>query len=162
MLPSISFTLITYVLFAQCSAAQAPSQPSASLSPSTLVSVFIASPSQSTSASVDSGARNATIICSAQSSISAKGLKAIAGPSSNVPLSGTVSGTRSAYPRPTKTRACNGYPEFCQRKFSNISMVVAHNSPFVKPHNAASNQMYPVLNQLNDGVRGCESLIASF
>jgi hypothetical protein len=35
-------------------------------------------------------------------------------------------------------------------------MVVAHNSPFVKAHNAASNQLYPVENQLNDGIRGCE------
>jgi hypothetical protein len=46
--------------------------------------------------------------------------------------------------------------ELCQRKFSNISMVVAHNSPFVREHNAASNQEYPVLNQLNDGIRGCK------
>lgn len=35
-------------------------------------------------------------------------------------------------------------------------MVVAHNSPFVKERNAASNQVYPVLNQLNDGVRGLQ------
>ncbi|KAE8836525.1 hypothetical protein PTNB73_04481 [Pyrenophora teres f. teres] len=35
-------------------------------------------------------------------------------------------------------------------------MVAAHNSPFVKVHNAASNQMYPVLNQLNDGIRGLQ------
>jgi hypothetical protein len=35
-------------------------------------------------------------------------------------------------------------------------MVVAHNSPFVKPHNAASNQLYPVESQLNDGIRGCK------
>jgi hypothetical protein len=33
-------------------------------------------------------------------------------------------------------------------------MVVAHNSPFVKEHNAASNQALPVLTQLNDGIRG--------
>lgn len=33
-------------------------------------------------------------------------------------------------------------------------MVVAHNSPFVKEHNAASNQILPVLTQLNDGIRG--------
>ncbi|KAJ4371551.1 hypothetical protein N0V83_004770 [Neocucurbitaria cava] len=35
-------------------------------------------------------------------------------------------------------------------------MVVAHNSPFVKAHNAASNQVYPVTNQLNDGIRGLQ------
>jgi hypothetical protein len=73
--------------------------------------------------------------------------------SANAPASAT-----NARPRPTNTRPCNGYPEFCQRRFSNISMVVAHNSPFVKPHNAASNQEYPVLNQLNDGIRGCKLL----
>jgi hypothetical protein len=35
-------------------------------------------------------------------------------------------------------------------------MVVAHNSPFVKEHNAASNQVLPVLTQLKDGIRGCK------
>jgi hypothetical protein len=35
-------------------------------------------------------------------------------------------------------------------------MVVAHNSPFVRPHNAASNQVLGVETQLNDGIRGCE------
>jgi len=35
-------------------------------------------------------------------------------------------------------------------------MVVAHNSPFVKRHNAASNQVLPVLDQLNDGIRGLQ------
>ncbi|USP81382.1 uncharacterized protein yc1106_08656 [Curvularia clavata] len=59
--------------------------------------------------------------------------------------------------RPTvNTQPCNGYVEFCNRKFSNVSMVVAHNSPFVKPHNAASNQIYPVLTQLQDGIRGLQ------
>lgn len=37
-------------------------------------------------------------------------------------------------------------------------MVVAHNSPFVREHNAASNQVLPVLTQLNDGIRGCKWL----
>jgi len=35
-------------------------------------------------------------------------------------------------------------------------MVVAHNSPFVRPNNAASNQVYPVLTQLNNGIRGLQ------
>jgi hypothetical protein len=34
-------------------------------------------------------------------------------------------------------------------------MVVAHNSPFVVPHNIASNQDVHVVTQLNDGIRGC-------
>lgn len=51
------------------------------------------------------------------------------------------------------TRPCNGYPEFCNRNYSNITMVAAHNSPFVRPGNAAANQDLPVLTQLNDGIR---------
>jgi hypothetical protein len=35
-------------------------------------------------------------------------------------------------------------------------MVVAHNSPFDIPHNAASNQVYGVTQQLNDGIRGLQ------
>lgn len=35
-------------------------------------------------------------------------------------------------------------------------MVVAHNSPFVKPRNAASNQVLGVETQLNDGIRGLQ------
>lgn len=35
-------------------------------------------------------------------------------------------------------------------------MIAAHNSPFVRERNAASNQIYPVLNQLNDGIRGLQ------
>ncbi|KAL6708966.1 hypothetical protein ACN47E_002093 [Coniothyrium glycines] len=62
----------------------------------------------------------------------------------------------SATLRASKTRPCNGYPEFCDRRFSNISMVVAHNSPFVRQHSAASNQLHPVLDQLNDGIRGLQ------
>ncbi|TKA75510.1 hypothetical protein B0A49_05423 [Cryomyces minteri] len=51
------------------------------------------------------------------------------------------------------TQPCNNYPELCERKYSNITEVCAHNSPFVKAGNAASNQNLPVLNQLNDGIR---------
>jgi hypothetical protein len=81
-------------------------------------------------------------------------------PTSTAQINGTSSITTSARPRPSNTRPCNGHPEFCQRRFSNISMVVAHNSPFVKAHNAASNQVLPVLTQLNDGIRGrkCRAL----
>ncbi|KZM27901.1 phosphoric diester hydrolase [Ascochyta rabiei] len=35
-------------------------------------------------------------------------------------------------------------------------MVVAHNSPFVRAHNAASNQALEVVTQLNDGIRGLQ------
>jgi len=65
--------------------------------------------------------------------------------------SGGTSTSTSA--RPTNTVPCNGFPEFCSRKYSNISNVCSHNSAFVKKNNAASNQQLPILNQLYDGVR---------
>jgi hypothetical protein len=59
----------------------------------------------------------------------------------------------AAIPTGTNTTPCNNFPEFCYRKYSNITMVCAHNSPFVAPGNAGANQDLPVLNQLNDGIR---------
>ncbi|KAJ5805952.1 PLC-like phosphodiesterase [Penicillium pulvis] len=53
----------------------------------------------------------------------------------------------------TNTQACNGYTEFCERKYSNITMVTAHNSPFVKKNSVAANQDYKVTQQLDDGIR---------
>ncbi|KAM3474298.1 hypothetical protein MY8738_007965 [Beauveria namnaoensis] len=63
----------------------------------------------------------------------------------------TTNGTTSA--TPTNTQPCNNYVEFCTRKYSNISFVAAHNSPFVRPGNSGSNQALPVKVQLNDGIR---------
>lgn len=54
---------------------------------------------------------------------------------------------------PVNTTPCNNYPELCNRSYSNITFVAAHNSPFVNPNNAAANQALPVLDQLNDGIR---------
>lgn len=54
---------------------------------------------------------------------------------------------------PTNTQPCNGYVDFCSRNFSNITYVAAHNSPFNRKGNAASNQVYDVTTQLNDGIR---------
>lgn len=64
----------------------------------------------------------------------------------------TLSRTSSSA-APTNTQACNNYPEFCSRKYSNITFVAAHNSPFAVPNNAASNQQLGVIDQLNDGIR---------
>ncbi|EEP80949.1 conserved hypothetical protein [Uncinocarpus reesii 1704] len=64
----------------------------------------------------------------------------------------TATSTESAAV-PTNTRPCNGYPEFCERKYSNITQVAAHNSPFVRPGNIAGNQELDVTIQLNDGIR---------
>ena len=51
------------------------------------------------------------------------------------------------------TRACNGYQEFCSRRYSNITYVGTHNSPFDAPNNLASNQDADVISQLNSGIR---------
>jgi hypothetical protein len=66
---------------------------------------------------------------------------------------GTSTSTSAAPPRPTNTRPCNNYPELCVRKYSNITQVGCHNSPFVRSGSAAANQEFPVTDQLNDGVR---------
>jgi hypothetical protein len=76
-------------------------------------------------------------------------------------LNGTSTGNSSASStsssaRPTNTVPCNGHPQFCNRQYSNITYVGAHNSPFVRPGNLASNQALQVETQLNDGVRMCE------
>ncbi|KAI0009833.1 PLC-like phosphodiesterase [Xylariaceae sp. FL0662B] len=59
----------------------------------------------------------------------------------------------AARPSVTNTQPCNNYPEFCTRKYSNITEVACHNSPFITPNNLAANQQYDVTMQLNDGVR---------
>ncbi|KAK0728551.1 PLC-like phosphodiesterase [Lasiosphaeria miniovina] len=76
------------------------------------------------------------------------------------PAAGNVSTTvESPAPKPTNTRPCNNYPEFCERKYSNITVVGCHNSPFVRPGSAAANQQYTVVDQLNDGVRFLQAQI---
>ncbi|KAL3480081.1 PLC-like phosphodiesterase [Aspergillus californicus] len=70
----------------------------------------------------------------------------------------TSNSTHSSTPSPSSTppvntQPCNGYPEFCDRKYSNISMVGAHNSPFVMQGNVAANQALSVQYQLDDGIR---------
>ena len=69
-------------------------------------------------------------------------------------ISGNATATTTGGgPQPTNTRPCNGHPLFCDRAYSNITMVAAHNSPFVRPGNIASNQNLDVTAQLNDGIR---------
>lgn len=63
----------------------------------------------------------------------------------------TSSSTSAA--RPSNMALCNGYNSFYNRKYINISMVGAHNSPFQVRNNVASNQMLDVTTQLNDGIR---------
>ncbi|KAJ5160488.1 uncharacterized protein N7482_007492 [Penicillium canariense] len=64
----------------------------------------------------------------------------------------TASSTSTQTPV-VNTRPCNNYAEFCGRNYSNITMVAAHNSPFVRAGNAAANQALDVTAQLDDGVR---------
>ena len=66
-------------------------------------------------------------------------------------LNGTANATTTATPAlATNTQPCNNYPEFCSKKYGNITAVSAHNSPFLKTNNAAANQALPVTTQLND------------
>lgn len=76
---------------------------------------------------------------------------ASAAPTLSFTGSTTISTTDS--PRTTNTRPCNGYAELCTRRYSNVTAVGAHNSPFVRARNAASNQELEVEAQLDDGVR---------
>lgn len=65
----------------------------------------------------------------------------------------TATSSTSSAATATNTTPCNNYPEFCARKYSNITMVAAHNSAFDVKNNAASNQDYNSIAQLNDGIR---------
>lgn len=67
----------------------------------------------------------------------------------------THTGPTSTSTPVVNTQPCNGYAEFCARNYTNITMVAAHNSPFVKLGNVAANQALDVEAQLNDGVRMC-------
>ena len=71
------------------------------------------------------------------------------------PTNGTnaTSSSTSTANAADNTVPCNNYPEFCNRKYSNITEVCSHNSAFAIPNNAGSNQIYGIIDQLNDGVR---------
>ncbi|GAA6004902.1 hypothetical protein JCM11491_002273 [Sporobolomyces phaffii] len=53
----------------------------------------------------------------------------------------------------TSSTACNGHAEFCDRKYSNVSIIGAHNSYGVSAGSIAANQNYTVETQLNNGIR---------
>lgn len=110
-------------------------------SPSTYTTVF-----NSTIYSLLSASGNSSV-----STTSSKSQTLLQG--SNNPVS-IANGTQSyTAPLPSNTQPCNNYPEFCTRSYANITEVSAHNSPFVRPGNAAANQALPVATQLNDGIR---------
>jgi len=63
---------------------------------------------------------------------------------------GTATGSSVA---PSNTRPCNNSPEFCSRKYGELTQVCAHNSAFAVKNNIFSNQDVSITGQLNDGVR---------
>lgn len=66
----------------------------------------------------------------------------------------STSTSSSASSTPTiNTRPCNGYAEFCNRRYSDITMIGSHNSFFIRRGNIATNQVVPVPSQLDDGIR---------
>jgi hypothetical protein len=104
-----------------------------------------------------------TITLSSNGSSTTNALTRLSGGSSiasNLTTIGTASRTTSSATA-VNTQPCNGYVEFCNKKYSNITMVAAHNFAFAKKGNAASNQEYGVVDQLNDGIRMCKSTTGS-
>ncbi|KAH6609598.1 hypothetical protein Trco_002944 [Trichoderma cornu-damae] len=74
-------------------------------------------------------------------------------PTGSLATGANVSATATGAPQPTNTQPCNNYVDLCSRKYSNVTQVGCHNSPFVRPGNSGSNQELPVKTQLDDGVR---------
>lgn len=83
----------------------------------------------------------------------------LTGSKSTTTLSGNFTSTASSAAQPTNTQPCNNYVEFCTRKYSNITEIACHNSPFITPNNLAANQQYDVTQQLDDGVRFLQAQI---
>ena len=79
-------------------------------------------------------------------------LTLIGGSPTNSTNNGSASATTSSAAA-SNTVPCNNYPQFCNRKYSNITEVCSHNSAFTIRNNAGSNQFYGITDQLNDGVR---------
>lgn len=159
ILPTIS--LVLWAAFSPCVSAQLSSiLSSLSLTPVPSSLVTEISPESSSLAflSVPQNASRISTTAFSSSSTTQEviGITGVAPTASGNKTAGT---TTSARPRPTQnTTPCNGHPEFCNRRFSNVTMVVAHNSPFVRARNAASNQVLKVETQLIDGIRGCTYL----
>ncbi|EXJ63612.1 uncharacterized protein A1O5_11373 [Cladophialophora psammophila CBS 110553] len=108
--------------------------------------------SNSTSASSSTGPNNGTTTSSATETVLVGTSKTTTTLNGTTTTNQTASSTSSSA-QPTNTVPCNGHPSFCNRKFSNITHIAAHNSPFIRPGNLASNQMLDVETQLNDGIR---------
>ncbi|KAL8764115.1 MAG: hypothetical protein Q9184_000257 [Pyrenodesmia sp. 2 TL-2023] len=68
------------------------------------------------------------------------------------PLALLVSISFSPLTQALSTPLCNGHASLCSRKYSNITFIGAHNSPFVGD-SPADNQDLSVTDQLNAGIR---------
>lgn len=69
---------------------------------------------------------------------------------------GALAGALRAHQRAAAAQAtCNGHRELCHRRYSDVTLVGAHDSPFVG-RTAADNQNVPVAEQLAMGVRFLE------
>ncbi|KAF2184361.1 PLC-like phosphodiesterase [Zopfia rhizophila CBS 207.26] len=102
----------------------------------------------------DLSARTGTVNATASGTTSENPLTLLVGGTRTTAVSGNVTAsTTTTTARPSNTQPCNNYPEFCTRRYSNITEVCAHNSPFARKNNAGSNQQYGVTQQLNDGIR---------
>lgn len=78
---------------------------------------------------------------------------------SSTTIGANATETSTTPPEPTNTQPCNGHVELCTRRYSNVTHVGCHNSPFVRPGNSGSNQELPVRAQLDDGVRFLQAQI---
>jgi hypothetical protein len=104
------------------------------------------SSSSGTTSGTSSGTATGTSVTQSVQTTTHQNVTQIAGSSH------TGTATSSA-PAVSNTVPCNNYPEFCNRKYSNITEVCAHNSAFSIKNNAASNQVLSIVDQLDDGVR---------
>ena len=111
------------------------------------------------SGSVVANATGSTSSSSSASSVTLTYLTGSASTTTKTASRNITTSAETAEPVPTNTRPCNNYPEFCNRKYSNITVVGCHNSPFVRPGSAAANQQLGVVDQLNDGVRFLQAQI---
>ncbi|KFY63834.1 hypothetical protein V496_03620 [Pseudogymnoascus sp. VKM F-4515 (FW-2607)] len=104
------------------------------------------------SSSSGSGSSSTITSSSGAASTTPPDILTLTGSASTNSLNQTRTST-STGPQPTNKTPCNLHVEFCNRKYSNITQVCAHNSPFVLANNAAANQAFGVISQLEDGIR---------
>lgn len=122
-------------------------------------------PPTSTSSSAATVSLNGTASASGSISTTEEALTTIVGgqPDPEETQSGsTVASATSSAPTTENTIPCNGHPQFCSRRYSNITQITSHNSAFAVENNAASNQEYPIEVQLNDGIRSRKWSVVAF